>query len=188
MKPKLNFAPGILAGLLLLGGVGPYTGYALVRLGYALASQPAYNLAGPLASLPHEKVTAARAAVLAGGGALLLLVGSGLLMTGLKSRKRSTKSSRSFIPAVNSSATTLSELSGLVNTRNHLLPALANYQATQAVTHLVKERNCLRSLVDSLEEGVLLMNNKQQVLVSNPVISKLLNVPAKQLVGRTIAA
>jgi NtrC-family two-component system sensor histidine kinase KinB len=187
MKSRFNIAPGILAGLLLLGGVGPYTGYALVQLGYALASQPAHNLAGPLASLTHENVTVAQAAVLAGGSGLLLLVASGLLlMTGLTSRMRLAEASLSSVPAANSSARVLSELSWLASIRHLLLPLPTHQLATLA--HLTRERNYLRSLVDSLDEGVLLVDSNQQVLASNPVISKLLNLPAKQLVGRTIAA
>jgi NtrC-family two-component system sensor histidine kinase KinB len=188
MKSKLNMVPGMLAGLLLLVGVGLYTGYALVRLGYALASEPAHNLVGPLAALIHEKPTVAQAAALAGGSGLLLLVGSGLLLlTGLKSRMRLAEPPPSSVPVANTSVEAPGELSWLASTRNHLLLPLHHHQLA-TLTHLTRERNYLRSLVDALDEGVLLVDSNWRVLVANPVISKLLNLPVKQLVGRTIAA
>lgn len=187
MKSKLNIAPGMLAGLLLLVGVGLYTGYALVRLGYALASEPAHNLAGPLASLIQEKPTVAQAATLAGGSGLLLLVGSGLLLTVLKSRMRLVEPPLSLVPAANISVEAPGERSWLASTRNHLLLPLHQHQLA-TLTHLARERNYLRSLVDALDEGVLLVDGNWQVLVANPVISNILNLPVKQLVGRTIAA
>jgi NtrC-family two-component system sensor histidine kinase KinB len=48
------------------------------------------------------------------------------------------------------------------------------------------EGNRLASIVDTLDEGLLLLDESQRVLLANPVISRLLGLPAAGLTGRSL--
>ncbi|TGE29185.1 HAMP domain-containing sensor histidine kinase [Hymenobacter metallicola] len=66
---------------------------------------------------------------------------------------------------------------------NRLLVQLQDYR-TSTLAQLMAERNRVTSLVNNLDEGLLLIDEKHRIIVANPVVSTLLNVPVDHLVGR----
>jgi NtrC-family two-component system sensor histidine kinase KinB len=69
---------------------------------------------------------------------------------------------------------------------NQLLEQLQDYR-TSTVAQFKAERNRLASVVNALDEGLLVVDENRRILVANPVISHLLGVSASQLTGRPAA-
>ncbi|MCA8831503.1 sensor histidine kinase [Hymenobacter pini] len=66
---------------------------------------------------------------------------------------------------------------------NRMLVQLKEYRAS-TTAELITERNRAAGIVNSLDEGLVLLDQNRQILLVNPVASQLLEVPAEQLVGR----
>ncbi|QDA62276.1 HAMP domain-containing sensor histidine kinase [Hymenobacter jejuensis] len=69
---------------------------------------------------------------------------------------------------------------------NRMLVQLNDYRSS-TLAQLVTERNRASSIVNTLDEGLLLLDQNRDVLLANPVVCQLLNLPAEQLVGRPAA-
>ena len=76
------------------------------------------------------------------------------------------------------------ELSQVARAVNMLLDQLHAYR-TSTLAQLTAERNRMRSILDTLDEGLLVVDENHRILVANPVISRLLNVSIDQLVGQS---
>jgi len=74
------------------------------------------------------------------------------------------------------------ELGQVARAFNQLLAQLHDYR-TSTVAQFRAERNRLASVVNALDEGLLVVDEKHRILVANPVIERLLGVPAGQLTG-----
>lgn len=66
---------------------------------------------------------------------------------------------------------------------NHLLVQLQEFRSS-TTADLITERNRMESLVNSLDEGLLLIDQHRRILLVNPTAAELLGVPAAQLVGQ----
>lgn len=66
---------------------------------------------------------------------------------------------------------------------NQLLVQLQDFRAS-TTAELITERNRMVSLVDSLDEGLLLIDQHRRILLANPTAAELLNLPVAQLVGQ----
>ncbi|HEX8428179.1 ATP-binding protein [Hymenobacter sp.] len=66
---------------------------------------------------------------------------------------------------------------------NRMLVQLQGYR-TSTLAELMAERNRVASIVDTLDEGLLLIDQNRRLIVVNPVASALLDVPSEKLVGR----
>lgn len=69
---------------------------------------------------------------------------------------------------------------------NRMLVQLKDFR-TSTTAELITERNRAAGIVNSLDEGLLLLDENRQILLVNPVASQLLGLPAEQLVGRPAA-
>ncbi|WP_133272576.1 HAMP domain-containing sensor histidine kinase [Hymenobacter radiodurans] len=69
---------------------------------------------------------------------------------------------------------------------NRMLVQLNNYRSS-TLAQLVTERNRAASIVNSLDEGLLLLDQNRTVLLANPVACQLLGLAVEQLVGRQAA-
>ncbi len=68
---------------------------------------------------------------------------------------------------------------------NQMLVQLQSYR-TSSLAELMAERNRVASIVNTLDEGLLLVDQNRRLIVVNPVASALLAVPAAQLLGRRV--
>ena len=66
---------------------------------------------------------------------------------------------------------------------NHLLAELAEFR-TSTSAELLTERNRLASVINTLDEGLLLIDQNRTILLANPVAAALLGLPAARLIGR----
>ncbi|MBC7446857.1 MAG: PAS domain-containing protein [Hymenobacteraceae bacterium] len=66
---------------------------------------------------------------------------------------------------------------------NHLLAELAAFR-TSTSAELLTERNRLASVINTLDEGLLLIDQNRTILLANPVAAALLGLPAARLIGR----
>ena len=66
---------------------------------------------------------------------------------------------------------------------NAMLVQLREYR-TSTTAELITARNRSASIVNTLDEGILLLDENRQILLANPVMCELLAMPAEQLVGR----
>jgi signal transduction histidine kinase len=66
---------------------------------------------------------------------------------------------------------------------NRMLVQLQGYR-TSTLAELMAERNRVASIVNTLDEGLLLVDQNRRLIVVNPVASTLLDVPSEKLVGR----
>lgn len=66
---------------------------------------------------------------------------------------------------------------------NALLVQLNQFRVNTA-TELLTERNRLASVINTLDEGLLLIDQNRTILLANPVATTLLGLPAARLVGR----
>lgn len=69
---------------------------------------------------------------------------------------------------------------------NRMLVQLREYR-TSTTAELITARNRSASIVNTLDEGILLLDENRQILLANPVMCELLSMPADQLVGRPAA-
>ncbi|MBF9222762.1 HAMP domain-containing sensor histidine kinase [Hymenobacter ruricola] len=69
---------------------------------------------------------------------------------------------------------------------NRMLGQLREYR-TSTEAELITERNRAASIVNTLDEGLLLLDETRRILLANPVMCELLALPATQLVGRPAA-
>ena len=69
---------------------------------------------------------------------------------------------------------------------NRMLVQLNDYRSS-TLAQLVTARNRAASIVNSLDEGLLLLDQDRAVLLANPVACQLLGLSAEQLVGRPAA-
>ncbi len=66
---------------------------------------------------------------------------------------------------------------------NRMLGQLREYR-TSTAAELITARNRAASIVNTLDEGLLLLDENRQILLANPVMCELLGLPADKLVGR----
>lgn len=66
---------------------------------------------------------------------------------------------------------------------NNLLVQLLEFRSS-TTADLITERNRMQSLVNSLDEGLLLIDQHRRILLANPIAAELLGVPAADLVGQ----
>ncbi|TPG67008.1 ATP-binding protein [Hymenobacter nivis] len=69
---------------------------------------------------------------------------------------------------------------------NRMLVQLQEYR-TSTLAELVTERNRARSVVNGLDEGLLLLDENGRILLANPVLGELLGLPVAQLVDQLAA-
>jgi len=69
---------------------------------------------------------------------------------------------------------------------NRMLGQLREYR-TSTEAGLITERNRAASIVNTLDEGLLLLDETRHILLANPVLCELLGLPAEKLVGRPAA-
>ena len=69
---------------------------------------------------------------------------------------------------------------------NRMLSQLREYR-TSTEADLITERNRAASIVNTLDEGLLLLDENRHILLANPVLCELLGLPVTQLVGRPAA-
>ncbi|MBC6609396.1 HAMP domain-containing protein [Hymenobacter sp. BT507] len=67
---------------------------------------------------------------------------------------------------------------------NQMLAQLREYR-TSTTAELITERNRAASIVDTLDEGLLLLDENRRILLANPVMCELLALPATRLVGQS---
>ena len=187
-------------GLLL--GVGSYALYALHQLDHtALAAlhdtlrpaQPGQPLgATPIAPASYEAVarTAAQGRqcllALLAAGSLLLLAGA------LVVRRWATRPLHRLLAAIRKAdqqdftgsipAGGAGELGQVAQAFNHVLGQLRDYR-TSTVAQFRAERDRLTSVVNALDEGLLVVDEHRRIIVANPVMSHLLGLPPSQLTG-----
>ncbi|UOG76373.1 ATP-binding protein [Hymenobacter tibetensis] len=77
------------------------------------------------------------------------------------------------------------ELATVGRSFNRMLVQLQSYR-TSTLAELMAERNRVASIVNTLDEGLLLVDQNRRLIVVNPVASALLAVPAAQLLGRRV--
>jgi len=78
------------------------------------------------------------------------------------------------------------EFGGVARSFNRMLVQLREYRSS-TLAGLVTERNRARSIVNSLDEGLLVLDESRRVLLANPIMCELLGLPADQLVARPAA-
>jgi len=78
------------------------------------------------------------------------------------------------------------EFGGVARSFNRMLVQLQEYRSS-TLAGLVTERNRARSIVNSLDEGLLVLDESRRVLLANPIMCELLGLPADQLVSRPAA-
>ncbi|MDQ2793638.1 MAG: ATP-binding protein [Bacteroidota bacterium] len=69
---------------------------------------------------------------------------------------------------------------------NRMLSQLREYR-TSTEAGLITERNRAASIVNTLDEGLLLLDENRHILLANPVLCELLGLPVEKLVGRPAA-
>ncbi|MDQ2772162.1 MAG: HAMP domain-containing protein, partial [Bacteroidota bacterium] len=69
---------------------------------------------------------------------------------------------------------------------NRMLSQLREYR-TSTEAGLITERNRAASIVNTLDEGLLLLDENRHILLANPVLCELLDLPAEKLLGRPAA-
>ncbi|UOQ70905.1 sensor histidine kinase [Hymenobacter cellulosilyticus] len=66
---------------------------------------------------------------------------------------------------------------------NRMLSQLREYR-TSTAAELITERNRAASIVNTLDEGLLLLDEHRRILLANPVMCELLGLPPEQVVGQ----
>ncbi|PJJ60436.1 HAMP domain-containing sensor histidine kinase [Hymenobacter chitinivorans] len=67
---------------------------------------------------------------------------------------------------------------------NRMLSQLREYR-TSTAAELITERNRAASIVNTLDEGLLLLDEHRRILLANPVMCELLGLPPEQVVGQS---
>ncbi|GGG29174.1 HAMP domain-containing sensor histidine kinase [Hymenobacter glacieicola] len=75
------------------------------------------------------------------------------------------------------------EFGGVARAFNRLLVQLQDYR-TSTLAQLLAERNRMVSLVNNLDEGLLLVDENRRLILANPVAQQLLALPPEQLLNR----
>ncbi|UYZ64730.1 HAMP domain-containing sensor histidine kinase [Hymenobacter weizhouensis] len=75
------------------------------------------------------------------------------------------------------------EFGAVARSFNRLLVQLQDYRAS-TLAQLLAERNRAASIVNNLDEGLVLIDEHRRVLLANPVAAQLLALPVERLVGR----
>ncbi len=70
---------------------------------------------------------------------------------------------------------------------NRMLSELREFRSSTAA-ELITARNRASSIVNSLDEGILVLDEGRRILLANPVMCELLGLPADKLVGRPAAS
>jgi len=78
------------------------------------------------------------------------------------------------------------EFGGVARSFNRMLVQLQDYRSS-TMAELVTERNRARSIVNSLDEGLLVLDEDRLVILANPIMCELLGLPVEQLVNRPAA-
>ncbi|HEX8505378.1 MAG TPA: ATP-binding protein [Hymenobacter sp.] len=69
---------------------------------------------------------------------------------------------------------------------NRMLVELREFRSS-TTADLMMERNRARSIVNGLDEGLLLLDENRRIILANPVLCELLGLPVTQLVNRAAA-
>ncbi|HET9506243.1 MAG TPA: ATP-binding protein [Hymenobacter sp.] len=69
---------------------------------------------------------------------------------------------------------------------NRMLVQLQEYRSS-TLAGLVTERNRVQGIVNSLDEGLLVLDEERRIILANPTMSELLSLPAEGLLGRPAA-
>jgi len=69
---------------------------------------------------------------------------------------------------------------------NQMLVQLHDYRSA-TTADLATERNRARSIVNGLDEGLLLLDENRRIILANPIACELLGLPAEQLLNRPAA-
>jgi NtrC-family two-component system sensor histidine kinase KinB len=151
-----------------------------------------------MAALSRKNETAMRTASQVRQHILVLLIISGLLVLGfvLWVPKSAVTPLRQLLASLHKAnqqdftgripAGGRDELGQVARAFNHLLEQLQDYR-TSTVAQFKAERNRLVSVVNALDEGLLVVDEDRRILVANPVISRLLGLSAAQLTGQPAA-
>ena len=70
---------------------------------------------------------------------------------------------------------------------NRMLSELREFRSSTAA-ELIMTRNRAAGIVNTLDEGILVLDESRRILLANPVMCELLGLPAARLVGRPAAA
>ena len=200
LKVKITLGFVVVLGLLL--GVGSYALYALQQLDHVALvvlhdtlrpAQQGHGLgANPVAPASFEAV--ARIAAQGRQGLLALLAASSLLLLAgaLVVPGLATRPLRRLLAAIRKAdqqdftgsipAGGAGELGQVAQAFNHVLAQLRDYR-TSTVAQFRAERDRLTSVVNALDEGLLVVDEHRCIIVANPVMSHLLGLPATQLTG-----
>ena len=202
MTLKTKIALGFVAVLGLLLGVGGYALYALQQLDHAALAalhdtlRPAQPGGAPAAPASYEAVAHIAAQGRQGLLALLavsslLLLAGAVVLAALAPRplrkllraiqKADRQDFTGSIPAGKSG-----ELGQVARAFNHVLGQLRDYR-TSTVAQFRAERDRLASVVNALDEGLLVVDEYRRVIVANPMMSRLLGTPGAQLMGHSAA-
>jgi signal transduction histidine kinase len=202
MTLKVKITLGFVGVLGLLLGVGSYALYALQQLDHAALAalhdtlRPAQQ-GQPLGTTPAISASFEAVAHTAAQGRhclLALLAASSLLLLAgaLAVPRLVTRPLRRLLAAIRKAdqqdftgsipAGTAGELSQVAQAFNHVLAQLRDYR-TSTVAQFRAERDRLTSVVNALDEGLLVVDEHRRIIVANPVMSHLLGQPAAQLTG-----
>jgi signal transduction histidine kinase len=69
---------------------------------------------------------------------------------------------------------------------NRMLVQLQEYRSS-TMAGLVTERNRVQGIVNSLDEGLLVLDEERRIILVNPIMSELLSLPADELLSRPAA-
>jgi signal transduction histidine kinase len=69
---------------------------------------------------------------------------------------------------------------------NRMLVQLQEYRSS-TMAGLVTERNRVQGIVNSLDEGLLVLDEERRIILVNPIMSELLSLPAEEVLGRPAA-
>jgi signal transduction histidine kinase len=177
---KSNIALGVVLALLL--GAPAYVFYTLLHLGPldGAATRDAYG-----AALAGQQLVLVLAA-----GAL------GLFLIKWRATRTAEEALRELLagleaagpqqPPISLPTGTPAELDRLAAACNHLLGQLHEYRTT-ALTQVLAERDSLASVINSLDESLLLVDKSGWVQLANPASSRLLGVPLAELASGSVA-
>ena len=75
------------------------------------------------------------------------------------------------------------EFGAVAQAFNRLLVHLSDFRSAN-LAELITERNRVTSIVQTLDEGLLLLDDSRRIIVANPVACQLLGLPEKQVLDR----
>ena len=80
-----------------------------------------------------------------------------------------------------------SEFGRVARAFNRMLGQLREFRSS-TLAELITERNRTASIVNGLDEGLLLLDENRRIILANPVACALLSQPAEELIGQPAAA